>query len=147
MVVEGYKSGKQAYLFNKVTSTLITFLLQDYATKLFRTWHMYTELPKIHQGPALGFSLEEAQDAALEIPEDETAKESGVQRILCHLGKLFQKNSNTTTYQALEIFEMFKRPGSMSIQQFPNEFEKRLLKTRCYGSFMSEDAYVSRLTH
>ena len=108
---------------------------------------MYTELPKIHQGPALGFSLEEAQDAALEIPEDETAKESGVQRILCHLGKLFQKNSNTTTYQALETFEMFKRPGSMSIQQFPNEFEKRLLKTRCYGSFMSEDAYVSRLTH
>ena len=32
---------------------------------------MYTELPTTCQGPALVLSLEEAQDAALELPKDE----------------------------------------------------------------------------
>ena len=52
--------------------------------KLFRIWHMYTELPKTSQGPALVLSLKgEAQDAALELPEDEIAQENGVDAILC----------------------------------------------------------------
>ena len=42
--------------------------------KLFRIWCMHTELPKTRQGPALVLSLEEAQDATLELPEDEVAQ-------------------------------------------------------------------------
>ena len=41
--------------------------------KFFRIWRMHIELPKKHQDPALVLSLEgEAQEAALEIPNNES---------------------------------------------------------------------------
>ena len=53
---------------------------------------MYTELPKTRQGTVLVLSLEgEAQDAELELPEDETAQENGVDATLRRLDRLFQK--------------------------------------------------------
>ena len=62
--------------------------------KLFRIWHIYTELPKRRQSPALVLSIErEAQDPVLEIPEDGTAKENGVDSILHRLDRLFKKVS------------------------------------------------------
>ena len=85
--------------------------------KLFRIWRMYTELPKTRQGPTLVLSLEgEAQDAALELPEDEIAQKNSVDAILHRLDGLFKKDSTITKYQALEAFEAFKRPSDMSIQ-------------------------------
>ena len=45
----------------------------------------------------------------------------------------------------MEAFETFKRPSGMSIQSFLNEFEKRLVKTKSYGSVMSEDVLACRL--
>ena len=88
---------------------------------------MYTELPKIRQGPALVLSLErEAHDAALELPENVIAQENGVDAILRRLDGLFKKDSTITNYQAWEAFETFKGPSDMSIQSFLNEFEKRI---------------------
>ena len=84
----------------------------------------------------------EAQDAALELPEDEIAQENSVDAILHRLDRLFKKDSTITKYQALEAFEMFKRPSDMSIQSFLNEFEKILFKTKSYCSVMSEDLTV-----
>ena len=81
----------------------------------------------------------EAQDAALELPEDEIAQENSVDAILHRLDRLFKKDSTITKYQALEAFETFKRPSDMSIQSFLNEFEKKLFKTKSYGSVTSED--------
>ena len=73
---------------------------------------MYRELPKTRQGLVLVLSLEgEAQDAALELPEDEVAQESGVDAILRRLDRLFKKDSTITKYQALKAFETFKRPS------------------------------------
>ena len=95
--------------------------------KLFRIWHMYTELPKTCQGPVLVLSLEGgAHDAALELPEDEIAQENGADAILHRLDRLFKKDPTITKYQALEAFETFKRPSDMPIQSFLNQFEKRL---------------------
>ena len=114
--------------------------------KLFKIWRMYTDLPKTRQGPALVLSLEgEAQDAALELSETEIAKENGADAILHRLDRLFKKDSTITKYQALEAFETFKRPSDMSIQSFLNEFEKRLFKTKSYGSVMSDDVLAYRL--
>ena len=84
----------------------------------------------------------EAQDAALELPEDEIAQENSVDAILNRLDRLFKKDSTITKYQALEAFETFKRPSDMSIQSFLNEFEKILFKTKSYCSVMSEDLTV-----
>ena len=50
---------------------------------------MYTELPKTCKGPALVLLLEgEAQNAALELPEDEIAQENSVDAILHQLNSL-----------------------------------------------------------
>ena len=48
-------------------------------------------------------------------------------------------------YQALEAFEAFRRPSSMSIQSYLNEFEKRLFKIKSYGTTMSDDLLAYRL--
>ena len=44
--------------------------------------------------------------------------------VIERLNRLFKKDSTITKYQALEAFERFKRPASMSIQAFLNEFDK-----------------------
>ena len=107
---------------------------------------MSTELPKKRQGPALVLSLEgEAQEAALEIPENDIASENGVDFIINRLNRLYKKDSTITKYQALEAFETFRRPCDMSIQSFLNEFEKRLYKAKSYCTEMSEDILPYRL--
>ena len=63
----------------------------------------------------------EAQDAALEIPEDEIAEKSGADSILHSLGRLFKKDFIITKYQPLKAFETFKHPCDMLIQPFLNE--------------------------
>ena len=63
-------------------------------------------------------------DALVEIDDEDIAKENGVDAILERLNRLFKKDSTITKYQALEAFETFRRPESMSIQAFLNEFDK-----------------------
>ena len=51
----------------------------------------------------------EAQNTALEIPEDEIPEESGVDSILHSSHRLLKKDSTITKCQALEAFELFKK--------------------------------------
>ena len=64
-------------------------------------------------------------------------KENGVDAIVECLDKLFKKDSSVTKYQALEAFQTIKKPARMSIQAFLNEFDKRLYKTKLYGTVQS----------
>ena len=110
--------------------------------KLIKVWRRFTDLPGNRQGSALVLSLEdEALDAALEIDDEDIAKENGVGAITERLNMLFKKDSTITKYQALEAFETFRRPASMSIQAFLNEFDKRLYKTKSWYS--SVRRYIS----
>ena len=85
-------------------------------------------------------SLEdEALDAVLEIDESDISKENGIDFIMEPLNRLFEKDSTLTKYQALEVFMTFKRLSNMSIQVYLNEFNKRLFKTKSYGTMMSDD--------
>ena len=52
--------------------------------------------------------------------------------------QIIWKDSTITKYQALEVFETFRRPASVSIQTFLNEFDKRLYKTKSYGTVQSD---------
>ena len=64
-------------------------------------------------------SLEdEALDAVLEIADEDIAKKNDVDAIIEHLNRLFKKDTIITKYQALEAFEISRRPASMSIQAF-----------------------------
>ena len=58
------------------------------------------------------------------------------------LNRLFQKDSTITKCQALETFMTFRGLSSMFILAFLNEFEKQLLKSKSYGSYMSDDVLV-----
>ena len=87
----------------------------------------FTNLPANRQGSALVLSLEdEALDAVLEIDDKDIAKENGVDAIIERLNRSFKKGSTITKYKALEVFETLRRPSSMSIEAFLNEFDKQL---------------------
>ena len=91
-------------------------------------------------------SLEdEALNAVLEIDESDISKENGVDFIIERLNRLFKKDSTVIKYQTLEAFMTFKRPSNMSIQAYLNEFDKRLFKTKSYGTVMSDDILAYRL--
>ena len=93
--------------------------------KLIKEWRHFTELPASRKGSALVLSLEDkVLDALVEIDDEDIAKENGVDTILERLNRLFKKDSTITKYQALEAFETFRRPESMSVQAFLNEFDK-----------------------
>ena len=46
--------------------------------------------------------------------------------IIERLNRSFKKGSTITKYKALEVFETLRRPSSMSIEAFLNEFDKQL---------------------
>ena len=114
--------------------------------KLIKIWRQFTDLPKNRQGSALVLSLEnQALDAVLELDDEDIGKDNGVDVIIDCLNKLFKKDSTITKYQTLEAFETFKRPSTMFIQAFLNEFDKRLFKTKSFGTEMSDDILAYRL--
>ena len=74
-----------------------------------------------------------------EIDETEIAAENSVGTIITRPNRLFKKNSAIAKYQA------FKRPSTMSIQAFLNEFDKHLFKTKTYDTTMSYDILAYHL--
>ena len=78
-------------------------------------------------------------EAVLEIDDQNIAKENNVDDIIERLNRLFKKDSTITKYQNLEAFETFRRPASLSIQPFLNEFDKLRYKTKSYGTVQSDD--------
>ena len=56
--------------------------------------------------------------------------------IITRPNHLIKKYSTITKYQAFNLFLTFKRPSTMSIQVFLNEFNKHLFKTKTYGTTM-----------
>ena len=95
--------------------------------KLIKVLRRFTNLPANSQGSALVLSLEdESLDAVLEIDDKDIAKENGMDAIIERLNRSFKKDSTITKYKALEAFETLRRPSSMSIEAFLNEFDKQL---------------------
>ena len=85
------------------------------------------------------FPWDEALDGIFEIDEGKIAGETGVETIIIRLNCLFKKGSIITKYQAFNSFMTFKRWTTMSIQAFLNEFDKRLFKTKTYGTIISDN--------
>ena len=64
--------------------------------------------------------------------------ENSVDTIITRPNRLIKKYSTITKYQAFNSFLTFKRPSTMSIQAFLNEFNKHLFKTKTYGTTKSD---------
>ena len=69
----------------------------------------------------------------------------GVSKIIKRLNKIYRKGELSQKYNALEAFQTYKRKGSTSMGDFLTEFEKRLHKTRTYGTTMSDDLLAYHL--
>ena len=113
--------------------------------KLIKVWRCFTDLSANRQSSAVLSLEDEAPDTVLEIDDEDIAKEDGVDAIIEHWNRLFKKDSAITKNQALEAFETFRRPASMSIQAFLNEFDKRLYKTKSYGTVQPDDVLAYHL--
>ena len=140
------KNSNYGFKCSKTSPSLSKCKTYEDCLKPIKIWRKFSDLPANRQGSALVLSLEdEALDAVLEIDESDISKENGVDFIIHCLNRMFKKYSTVTKYQALEVFRSFKRPSNMSIQAYLNEFGKKLFKTKCYGTIMSEDILAYRL--
>ena len=88
---------------------------------------------------------EDAQDAALELPESDITGDEGIDKIVARLDQLYLKDRTQQAYEAYEAFETYKRPNDTNITNFVNEFEKRHSKTKSFGTTMSSDILAYRL--
>jgi hypothetical protein len=114
--------------------------------KEIKVWQKLTDIIVSKQGPAILLSLEgKARDAILELDIDEIAADGGVKKIIDKLDSIFFKDKAQTAYDAYDKFERFQRPHDMDINNYVNEFERLLSKTRAYGTIMSADILAYRL--
>ena len=114
--------------------------------KEIKIWQKFTDLKPSKQGPAIFLTLENrAREAVLELDVDVISSDGGVDDIVKKLDTLFLKDQSQLAYDAYDNFEKFKRPSSMSITEYINEFERLKSKTKNYGTEMSSDILAYRL--
>ena len=102
--------------------------------KLINIWTELTTLDKKKQGPALVLTVEGmAQEAALELSQDQITAENGVKHILVvRLDKIYEKDKLTEKFNAIEKFESYKRTKENMIREFLVEFGKKLHRVKNY---------------
>ena len=107
---------------------------------MVRVWTKFIDvLPEKH-GTVMFLSLNgEALDVALELEEEVISGKDGVKSIMARLDKLYKKDDTLSKFPAVESFETYKRPSTLSILEYIKEFEKRLHKVKNYGIEISDD--------
>ena len=107
--------------------------------KALKYWQVITDLAKKKQGAAVVLSLTgKAQEAVLELSFEDVNSDTGIEKILERLGKIFKKDKVDTAYEAFEKFIYFKRESSMNISEYINEFERRYHKAKDHGCELSD---------
>lgn len=92
--------------------------------KEIEIWDKYTTLKPEQKGPAIFFQLEgEARDAVRELGDGLTNPENGLKEVLKMLDNMYLKDECILAYESYETFESFKRPTSMSINDYVVKFE------------------------
>ena len=87
----------------------------------------------------------EAEDAVLELSEDELISDASVNNVLDKLDKVFKKSDTVEKFEALDRFETYRRPHNVSISDFVIEFDKRYNKTKSLGTNVSDDLLGYRM--
>ena len=125
---------------NKAPPLLSSCKAYDDWCKLVRVWTKFTNLPPEKQGAAMFLSLNgEALDPAFELKEEVINGKDGVKSIMPCLDKLYKKDDTLVKFLAMESFETYKRPSTLSIPEYINEFNKCLHKVKNYGAGMLDD--------
>ena len=126
-------------------------LLQDstsYADwkKMLSIWRLVTTVEKEKQGAAVTMSLKgTAQEAVLELAEDEINGENGLEKVTEKLDKLYLKDATLEKFETLEEFDRFQRVPEKTIQEHILQFEKLYKKLKDKGTTMSDDLLAYKL--
>ena len=113
--------------------------------RLVKCWTKICGIPKTEQASALLLSLEgKALDAALELPETDLDKDTGIDTLLARLDKLYVKDELSEKFSALESFACYKRPSNLSIRDFLQEFDKKHYRVKNHA-LTDEDLLGYRL--
>ena len=131
---------------NKSSPLLSKSKTYDDWIKLLSIWLKFTSLESEKEVPVIVLTLEgEAQDAVLDLHTDVISGKDGVSKIIKRLKKIYKKDELSQKHNASEAFGTYKRKGNTSIHDFLTEFEKRLHKTRTYGTTMSDNLLAYHL--
>ena len=81
----------------------------------------------------------EAEDAVLQLEEEEIYSDQGFTKIIEKLDLLYKKDETLQKYQYMEKFEAYKRTSNMSIMQHIHQFDMLYNKVNKYGTTLSND--------
>ena len=113
---------------------------------LIKHWQNLSVLGKKQQSSAIIITLSgKALNTALQISETDLAKDDGVATLLKRLDTIYLKDELSEKFRALEAFETYRRPQSLSIRDFLIEFENKHFKVKEFGVTMSTDLLGFRL--
>ena len=87
----------------------------------------------------------EAEDAVMELEEEEIYHDNGLTKILERLDKLYKKDETLQKVQYLEKFESYKRTEDMRILQHILKFDQLYNKLVKYGTTVSDDILAFKL--
>ena len=128
------------YKGNKSPPTLQKSKSYDDWVKKLKIWRKITCLPNESQGGAILMTLEgEAEDAVLELSEEELTGEDSLDKIVTRLDALFKKNETLEKFELMDSFQTYCRPHHVTINDFIIEFDKRLNKIKKIGTIHSDD--------
>ena len=132
--------------YNKAPPKLSDSKTYDDWKKKINIWNRVSTLDAQSKASQVFLHLEgEAEEAVLELEEDEIYANDGLTKILERLDKLYKKDETLQKFEWFEKFESYSRTSDMTILQHISKFEQLYNKVRKYGSTMSDDLLAFKL--
>ena len=132
--------------YNKAPPLLAeTATYEDWKKKI-NIWNKISTLDAQSKASQVFLSLSgEAEQAILELDEDQIYCAAGLQNILDRLDRLYKKDETLQKFEWLEKFESYNRSEDMTILQHIVKFEQLYNKCTKYGSTISDDLLAFKL--
>ena len=114
--------------------------------KSFAIWQSITDVPKHKQGGHLVLRLDsETNDQVLDVLSvTDLSSDTGAQKVVDELDKIFTKDVTLDAYEAYENFETYKR-SSNSILTYIREFQSLYKKVEAGGTTLADHILAYRL--
>ena len=81
----------------------------------------------------------------MKLEPNQITDKKGVKIIIDRLNKIYKKDELTQKYNALEVFETYRKQLNLTIRDFLTEFEKRHHKNKSYGTTISDNVLAYRI--
>ena len=115
--------------------------------KKLKLWESITDVAKAKRGSLITLRLDEdTQEAVLEAVTEENIKaEEGAKNVVDHLDIMFKVDESVTAYEMYEEFENYRRPESLSMKEYCNEFQRRYKKVQATGTTLADHVLAYRV--